>query len=638
MYGLSALGNRRGRWRTSEGLIPWKSRGGSKELNDFLRSTISQESLDRNSNEGGRTLTPEEAKHAEAISKGKKDQKAKSRGRKPASTPSSTEKGVSVSTEPQSSPGQTLPNGYPDPSSPSLVRHPRPLSTLLVGIERAQEENRQREEERAREEERVREEEKFENPLANGGIHASNTFEHSLDASQDDQNPFQPSGTMDWGAGTSGAFFDNNVPGFGPITYGDAQGHDYQGWDEVQEQLWASLSNEIWDFTGSNTVGPTGGIGQDGGDNIPINQNGHHEWSQPGHSDAVQDATQTQHQIHQIQQQRQGVFDQVDNHAGQNGSPAQLDWSTSQMIDQQRSANSVGNLQSQLNHTNQFVPPTQRVVAGTDLQQTADSGSTILQNSYCPVSNGDKHKRTADPKAATEFAARQTAKDDFRGRVEQAPQSATKANDLGLPPLIDLTGDSPELEAHRHPDFRTAMSNSQQLVEADEQAMRILQNTAPTSSYPTGHPTTDSSHPVSASTSLPVHDGIANQPSSPPTTTIPFSSPPTPTITPIEASLIPPTTRLHHAILWRLFKPTREAFKAAFRDDEWRPYVARNFVPTNTEPMSYMDMLDYYSGEFWKVWTARYGFQVEVPRLAGPTVIDEGVARALGDGGEGGGM
>lgn len=627
MYGLSALGNRRGRWRTSEGLISWKSRGGSKELNNFLRSTISQESLDRNSNEGGRTLTPEEIKHAEELKGSKKVQQSKRRGRKPAHTSATTEQGVRASTEPESSPGKSL-TRYPDPSSPSLLRQPRPLSTLLAGMERAQDEERARQDERARAEKRGMEEAVLRDPLDNAGINDSNILDQGSYAPPADQNAFHPGANLEAGAGLSGDMFDHNIPGFGIITDEDLQAYAHQGWDGVQEQLWASLNNEIWDFTGSNIMGPANTTSELVWDDIPANQNGNPEWYQSGQEDAAQAAVQTGSQI---QQQQQGMSDQVHNHAGPSGSTANSDPFSSLFNDQQLSANGADNLQSLEdwsgnNQAARFMPP---LVAGTDVQKTTNPGSEILQKGGFPIPDSNKHRQTPGFKAATEFAGRQTNTQTSSGLRRQTSQLATKADGLDLPPPIDLTEDHQDSELERHPDIATASYDRQLFVQICEQVMSELNNDTPTSSHPTGHPTADPAHPASASNPPPAPNNMANQPPSSPRTTGP-SSDPAP-ITPIEASHITPTTRVHHAILWRLFKPTREAFQAAFRDDAWRPYVARDFVPPITEPMSYIEMLDHYSGEFWKVWTARYGFEGEVPDIVRPTLIDDETARALGE-------
>ena len=71
MYALSAISNKRLRFRNDEGLVAWSSRRVSTEKNDYFRSFIPQSSLDRNSNEGGRTLDKAERDHAENLGKGK---------------------------------------------------------------------------------------------------------------------------------------------------------------------------------------------------------------------------------------------------------------------------------------------------------------------------------------------------------------------------------------------------------------------------------------------------------------------------------------------------------------------------------------------------------------------------------------
>ena len=390
----------------------------------MLKATIPQASLDRNSNEGGRSLTAAEIKHANSINEGKKVPKSKGRGRTSASEKVTTENAGGASSTPQSQPSRTLLPGYPDPALPSLAPQPRPLSTPLAGTEGPQEEGN------------------VDDTVNNIDIDATNWYDFDVDPLLDFQTPIQPWETPGSGAGPTGAVFDNNIPELGAITENVVQDNGPQGWTREQQEWWDSLGN--WDVNASNTVGVADATGQD---EIPINQNGHHEWYQPDHGDAAESAKQTRHQI---RQQLQGELVQIDNHASRGRSAAQSDVLTT---------------------TTTTTPP----------------------------------------------------------------------------------------------------------------------------------PTSTSAHP-------------------------------TPPVDPCDTI---PTTRMQHAIIWRLLRPTRESFQAHFRDDDgWRPYVARDFVPVSDRPRSVMGVFDWLTGEFWRIWTARYGCEgVVVPALAPPAVDGEAERRLAGRGG-----
>ena len=676
MYALTAISNKRLRFRHNEGLVAWDSRAVSTEMNNYFRSFIPQASLDRNTNEGGRGLSKAERDHGESLGKGKKDGKKK-RGTTSSSTATPDQTNaltpVTMESEPAAQ-AQALHAGFDGSilSRASDLASPSPLvqanGRLLNPYHQARP---------------AVDPSQF--PFLPGGgfnPYQTSRFEPTRSASSQG-NAVAHTASMGLTPpahlnGTDLAGFSSSSP-YQPVSQ-PQRTFQPQHLEQPRGEVSTNISNSAPGQTNGRTArtgGSRRGRARWRNDDPPVYDDAATRpsggISAGGRSHNLEDSSKPNGAL--SHSQTTSVPKNAFN--GESGRPS------GQLADNLRlgshpvnpeSTNSTGN-----GRARGFVQQSENLALGAPAKDfdrpLIEDGQWSLSGEN-PFGSHDGWPTALDLELfdLSQLANNnvdendsgnglETTRNDIAGPSsttgvyydDSAPLQGGQENSVwilddngnwvldGVPgeTIQDQAVIASNNTANRLPQAETdqeslaATSTSPQLYQTGEIGINIGETPVPTAFF-SHHPAQPTPSPTAIDQPSMAENSTTQQAApadneSAPSRDIPSTSGNENT-QPAEddgARYAIPTNNFQYATIQTLLAPTRMAFIAAFQDESWRIYVPLNFVPPTDRHSSYQEVFERLSMDFWDIWTSRYGVDAQVPLLAPPSLIDEFSAAVL---------
>ncbi|MDI1486689.1 MAG: hypothetical protein OHK93_005949 [Ramalina farinacea] len=689
MYALTAISNKRLRFRHDEGLVAWDSRAVSTEMNDYFRSFIPQASLDRNSNEGGRTLVKAEREHGENLGKGKSDKKKRDTlSSSPTRIPDqrTTASPLPGSQEPaqrqqtHSAYGGSMLTRVNILTSPSpLVQangqffnpyhqagqavDPSPLSSLPEGGS---------------------------NPYQMHNLEPVPSVYSQGDAVQHTASMGPPPPT--YSDGTSLTGFASSAPYYNVQDQFIGQSQRIpvpQHLERPMNGAGTSVSNRTLGQTNGRTAraggsrrgrarwrnddppNPYGAVMTSTGGNSAgghSNNLGYSSQSNGAHGHAITTPTPTI----TSNGERGGCLGRLADNLGLGShdgyiTGAGVSPDSTSPTGNQRDEGSVQQschqaqelLGNDVNHPqvedgqdshldeSPFVLDDGWPTAlDLELLGFVDAGNTNID----PNSSGNGLEPTRND-ANGSGSTRRVCYDNSAPLQDGQQNTVWRLDDNGTWVLDETPGETNRYQAvnasnntaNRQPpansndNFLAPSRASPQLHNTSEIATGLGDTlatstpTAPRLTQPSPTPTPDTVH----HTTMLGNDRIQqvaschNASSSRSNTTSMARTADAQPAEEIDPHNAVPTNNFQYATIQTLLEPTRRDFISAFQDEEWRSYVPRDFVPPTDRSLSLLGVLGQLSVDFWEIWTSRFGEDAEVPPLALPSDIDEFSAAVL---------
>ena len=689
MYALTAISNKRLRFRHDEGLVTWDSRAVSTEMNNFFRSFIPQASLDRNSNEGGRTLSKAERDHGENLGKGKEIRTKKQGTTSPstttpdqiaAPTPSSVSQNAATNLSWQSAYGSTM---IPQPGN---LLNPSP-STHANG-------------------------QRF-----TGGSQEGQAVDPSLIPSLPDEG-FTPYQTQHFEPIPS-AFNQRNATPYtapmGPPPQAYFDGTSLTGlsssapYYNVQDQFigqsqripepqhlerpmsgaGTSVSNRTPEQTNVRTAragGSRRGRARWRNNDPPITYGavmtstggnsaggrssnlGYSSHSSGAHGHAITTPAPTI----MSNGERGGCLGRLADNLGLGSHKGYItgagvnpdstsptgnrrdEGSVQQVCHQARESlsNDVNHPQledgqeSHLDESPFVLNDGWPTALDLELLGFVDAGNTNID----PNSSGSGLETTRNDTDG-QGSTRRVCYDDSAPLQDGQQNTVWRLDDNGTWVLEETPGETIgvlAVNASINTANRRPPANSNENILAPTRTSPQLYETGKTApnmgethvTSPPTAPLPPQPYPMPMPATLrqltmPGNDTILQAASShnasPPQTHIlptaaTADAQPAEEVDPHQAI---PTNNFQYATIQTLLAPTRRDFISAFQDQSWRSYVPRNFVPPTDRSLSLLGVFGQLSVDFWEIWTSRFGEDAEVPPLALPSDIDEFSAAVL---------
>ena len=664
MFALTAISNKRMRFRRNEGLVAWDSRTASMELNDYFRSFIPQASLDRNSNEGGRGLTKAERDHADNIKKGKEVGTSSSSTSTPkqatAVAPAMTESGSVIRAGNLASPsplaqnnGQRHCRGYQAGQAFGSYTSPflpdegfNPYQTRLHGPTQSPVTQRNPGSYSSPMRPPPPPPPQFNGTTLTGGLSSNHYHDVEDQLSRRPLRSSEPAhpersrngvGKGDSkstqrltkhraagaGSGRRGrAPWRNNDPPIAQGTLTTSNSSKPAGGRFDNPNL-SSGSIGVLDHTQSAR---SSGARPNGDGDIPSGQ--------------PEDSVRTESWGVSIV--AAGAIPQSD---GSNGNRGNGDSIQQPVLSQQEapltgtSHPTVEDGQDPLFGDNPFAP---EYAWPTELEIEELNMPELLNANFDPQSLGARLENTP-PDTAGPSSTPQVRYDNFAPLQDGQQNSVWRLDDNGAWVLDEEAGetargqvvDASNNTADTNGNHLAPPRTSPQLYQTGGTVINMGDTLFPTAST-APHPVQPTASPTAMDQSiLPENDNIQqaapSHSASSPSTNVPS---PTPTDNDVPAENIDPAfaipmNHFQFATIQTLLEPTRRAFLAAFQDDSWRSYVPRDYVPPTDRSLSCQLAYEQLSLDFWGIWTTRYGMNAEVPTLTPPSFIDEFAAIVL---------
>lgn len=680
MYALTAISNKRLRFRQDEGLVAWDSRAVSGEMNDYFRSFIPQASLDRNSNEGGRTLSKAEREHGKNLGKGKSDQKRDTLSSSTTRTPDQRTTASPFPGSQDPAQHQKKHSAYGGSMLPRAENHTSPSPLTHANGQRPTQDHQAGQ---------ALDRDSF--PfLPDEGFNSYQTHHFEPIPSAFNQGNAAPH-TSPMGPPLPAYFDGTSLAGFSSSApYYNLQ-HQLVG----QPQRIGEPQNPEQPRNRIDTSGPNSTPGQTNGRTAKPrgSRRGRARWRNndpPIHEAAA---------LRSSGGVSAGNCSNATEHSsGPSGShgyigilPAPANMSHAGLV-----AHNVGTaVWNDSTSVAGVVPPFSNSngngrAGGSVQQPTSPPQETPLEGtSHLTLENGQQSNLDDNPFGLDDAwptaldlellgfiqTANATVDPNTSGNgVENAPQGTAGQ---GSGPQVYYDDSAPLQDGQQNSVWRLDDNGNWVLDQEHEQRVRnqpviASNNTAnrqpPADTNGKSLASTRASPQIDQTTETPISigntpvptasialcptqptpsSGALDQPSmtenntlqeaassdnassySPnvPPTTRTEDSRPAEEIDPHQAI---PTNNFQYATIQTLLAPTRRDFISAFQDESWRSYVPRDFVPPTDRSLSLLGAFEQLSVDFWEIWTSRFGDDVEVPPLALPSDIDEFSAAVL---------